>query len=198
MDGVSDKYLIVGLGNPGREYRFNRHNVGFMLLDQLVERHRLMAFTRRQGKALITTGKIGDAAVVLAKPQTFMNLSGEAVGPLVRFYDVPLERLLVCFDEIDLPLGALRLRPEGGSAGHNGMKSIIQHLGTEQFPRLRLGVGRPPGSKAAAAYVLKDLKGDDLEIVKQSLAKAAEAVDCFVREGLVTAMNRYNGTVDEP
>jgi PTH1 family peptidyl-tRNA hydrolase len=195
---VSTKYLIVGLGNPGREYRFNRHNVGFMLLDRLVARHRLPGFTRRQGKALISTGALGEQGLVLAKPQTFMNLSGEAVAALVRFYQVPLERLLVCFDDIDLPVGTLRLRPEGGSSGQGGMKSIIQHLGTENFPRLRLGVGRPPGVKGAANYVLKDLRGEELEIMDSTLDKAADAVECFIREGLVTAMNRFNGPADKP
>ncbi len=196
--GVTEKYLIVGLGNPGREYRYNRHNVGFMLLDRIVERHRLIAFTRRQGKALITTGTLGDSGLILAKPQTFMNLSGEAVSPLLRFYNLPLERLLVCFDDIDLPVGTLRLRAEGGSSGQGGMQSIIQQLGTENFPRLRLGVGRPPGSKAAANYVLKDLRGEELEIMNSTLDKAAEAVECFVKEGLMTAMNRFNGGVDKP
>lgn len=196
--GVTEKYLIVGLGNPGREYRYNRHNVGFMLLDRIVERHRLMAFTRRQGKALITTGTVGASGLILAKPQTFMNLSGEAVSPLLRFYNLPLERLLVCFDDIDLPVGTLRLRAEGGSSGQGGMQSIIQQLGTEIFPRLRLGVGRPPGSKAAANYVLKDLRGEELEIMNSTLDKAADAVECFVKEGLMTAMNRFNGPTDNP
>jgi peptidyl-tRNA hydrolase, PTH1 family len=189
----SERYLIVGLGNPGREFRLNRHNVGFMLLDRLVERHQLQPFTRRQGKALVSTGVLAAQGLILAKPQTFMNLSGEAVAPLVRFYQVPLERLLVCFDDIDLPVGTLRLRPEGGSSGQGGMKSIIQQLGTENFPRLRLGVGRPPGVKAAANYVLKDLRGDELEIVSNTLDKAAQAVEVFIKEGLVTAMNRFNG-----
>lgn len=195
---VSERYLIVGLGNPGREYRFNRHNAGFMLLDRFVERHGLPGFTRRQGKALITTGVLDGKGLILAKPQTFMNLSGEAVAPLVRFYQVPLERLLVCFDDIDLPVGTLRLRPEGGSSGQGGMKSIIQQLGTESFPRLRLGVGRPPGVKAAANYVLKDLRGEELEIIDGALDKAVQAVELFVKEDLVTAMNRFNGPTDRP
>ena len=195
---VPDRFLIVGLGNPGREYRLNRHNAGFMVLDGLVERHGFMAFTKRKGKALITTGAVGDAALVLAKPQTFMNLSGEAVGPLVRFYNLPLDHLLVCLDDIDLPLGTLRLRPDGGSAGQNGLQSIIQNLGTEAFPRLRLGIGRPSGSKAAAGYVLKDFRGEDLELFKVVLDKAVDAVDTFIREGLVTAMNRFNGPTDNP
>ena len=195
---MADRFLIVGLGNPGREYRANRHNAGFMLLDRLVERHKWMAFTKRQGKALITTGLLGQASLVLAKPQTFMNLSGEAVSALLRFYDLPLERLLVIVDEIDLPLGTLRLRPDGGSAGHNGMRSIIEQLGTEVFPRLRLGVGRPSGAKAAAGYVLRDFRGEDLEIMTLTLDKAADAVECFVRDGLVTAMNGFNGPADKP
>ena len=195
---MADRYLIVGLGNPGREYRSNRHNAGFILLDRLVERHKWMAFTRRQGKALITTAMLGQASLVLAKPQTFMNLSGEAVGSLVRFYNLPLEQLLVLADEIDLPLGTLRLRPDGGSAGHNGMRSIIEQLGTETFPRLRLGVGRPPGVKAAAGYVLRDFRGEDLEIINMALDKGVDAVECFVQEGIVTAMNRFNGPADKP
>jgi PTH1 family peptidyl-tRNA hydrolase len=195
---LPDRYLIVGLGNPGREYRLNRHNAGFILMDRLVEKHGLLGFSKRQGKALITTGTIGGAPVVLAKPQTFMNLSGEAVGPLVRFYDLPLERLLVCLDDIDLPLGTLRLRPDGGSAGQNGLQSIIQNLGTEAFPRLRMGIGRPSGSKAAAGYVLKDFRGEDLELFNVILDRAADAVETFVREGLVTAMNHFNGPTDQP
>jgi PTH1 family peptidyl-tRNA hydrolase len=195
---MPERHLLIGLGNPGREYRFNRHNIGFMLLDRLVARHGWPGFTRRQGKALITTGSLNGAPLVLAKPQTYMNLSGEAVGSLVRFFALPLERLLVCVDEIDLPLGTLRLRPGGGSAGHGGMKSIIQHLGTETFPRLRLGVGRPPGVRAAAHYVLRDFQRDEHEIVEELLDRAADAVECYTQAGLDMAMNRYNGPSDTP
>ncbi len=195
---VPDKHLIVGLGNPGREYRNNRHNIGFMLLDRLVDRHGLPGFTRRQGRALVTSGLLAGCPVVLAKPQTYMNLSGQAVGGLVRFYNLPLERLLVCFDDIDLHPAVLRLRPEGGSAGHNGMRSIIDNLGTDAFPRLRLGVGRPPGVKAAASYVLNNLRPDEIELFDLALDRAADAVECFVQEGLVTAMNRFNGPVEAP
>lgn len=190
---MSDKYLIVGLGNPGRDYRHNRHNVGFMVLDRLVERHTLMGFTKKQNKALITGGTIAEKSVVLAKPQTYMNLSGEAVGGLQRFYDMPLERVLVAFDELDLPVGVLRLRPEGGTSGHNGMKSIIQHLGTEKFPRLRIGIGRPPGRMDPAAYVLQDFKGDDANLMAITLDRAADAVETFLKDGLVAAMNKFNG-----
>jgi PTH1 family peptidyl-tRNA hydrolase len=190
---VAERHLLVGLGNPGREYRLNRHNAGYMVLDRLVERHRLLGFTKRQGKALITTGHIGETPVVLAKPQTYMNLSGTAVSSLVRFYQIPLARLLVILDDIDLPFGTLRLRADGGSAGQGGLRSIIQQLGTEVFPRLRLGIGRPPGMKTAANYVLKDFRGEDHEILYVTLATAADAVECFLREGIITAMNRFNG-----
>ena len=194
---MSDKYLIIGLGNPGREYRLNRHNVGFMTLDRLVETHHLTGFTKMQSKALITTGRVAGAALVLAKPQTYMNLSGQAVGALMRFYEVPLERLLVCSDDIDLPLGTLRLRSEGGSAGQKGLESIIAQLGTKAFPRLRIGIGRPPGVKAAANYVLRDFKGDDLDIIDFTLDRAVEAIESFVRDGLVLTMSRFNGPLDK-
>jgi len=193
---VAERHLIVGLGNPGREYRQNRHNAGFMLLDRLARRHALPLFTKRQGQALISTGAIQGVPVVLGKPQTYMNLSGQAVGALARFYQVPLERVLVVVDEIDLPLGVLRLRAEGGSAGHNGMKSIIEQLGTERFPRLRLGVGRPAGSKAAAGYVLRDFRGEDAELFDVILDRAADAVVCWLQDGIVTAMNHFNAPAD--
>lgn len=187
------KYLIVGLGNPGREYAFNRHNVGFMTVSRLAARHNT-AFTRRQGKALITSLRLGDdRQVILAKPQTFMNLSGEAVAPLVKFFEIDLERLMVCYDDLDLPVGALRLRPDGGAGGQNGVKSIIQHLGTQNFPRLRLGIGRPPGRMDPAAYVLQDFRQPDDAIMEQTVDKAVEAIETFVKHGLATAMNKFNG-----
>ncbi|MFQ5617119.1 MAG: aminoacyl-tRNA hydrolase, partial [Anaerolineales bacterium] len=138
-------FLIAGLGNPGREYAGNRHNVGFMLVDRLAERLRVR-FTRMQNKALVTDALWQEHKLILAKPQTYMNESGQAVAPLVRFYKIPLENLLVAFDDMDIPLGAIRIRPKGGSGGQKGMKSVIQRLGNQQgFPRIRLGLGRPPG-----------------------------------------------------
>ncbi len=190
------KFLIVGLGNPGREYARNRHNVGFMAVDRLAKAHHT-AFTRRQSKALITSIRVGEAPVVLAKPQTYMNLSGESVASLVKFYDAPLKQLLVCFDDLDLPVGTIRLRAEGGSAGQNGMKSITQHLGTQNFPRLRLGIGRPPGRMDPAAYVLQDFKEFDAEVMNMTLDKAVQAIETFVKEGIVTAMNKFNGSAEK-
>ena len=185
-------YLIVGLGNPGAGYRHNRHNIGFMLVDRVAERLGVK-FSRLESKALLTKGEHQGRRVVLAKPQTFMNLSGQSVGGLVRFYKVPLANLLVAYDDVDLPLGTLRIRPDGGSAGQKGMSSIIDRLGTQEFPRLRLGIGRPPGRMEAADYVLQDFSPGEIELLRLTLDRAAEAALVFVAEGLEAAMNQFNG-----
>jgi PTH1 family peptidyl-tRNA hydrolase len=184
-------YLIVGLGNPGREYRSNRHNVGFMLLDSLAEGLGV-SFSRVESRALVTKAEHLGNRLILVKPQTYMNLSGQAVSSLLRFYKVPLERLLVVYDDVDLPLGTLRLRPGGGSAGHKGVQSIIEKLGTQEFPRLRAGVSRPPGRMEAADYVLQDFSKDESELLREVLSRAAQAVLTFVSEGIVVAMNQFN------
>lgn len=188
-----ERHLLIGLGNPGREYRFNRHNIGFMLLDLLVDRYELLGFTRRQGKALITTGDIVGVPVVLAKPQTYMNLSGEAAAGVARFYNIPRDRILVCLDDIDLPLGTVRLRAGGGSAGQRGLQSVIDHIGSIKVPRLRIGIGRPPGQRSAAGHVLRDLQNDELEIIQSALNRAGDAIETFLRHGVVLAMSRHNG-----
>jgi PTH1 family peptidyl-tRNA hydrolase len=190
---VSDKFLIVGLGNPGREYRLNRHNLGFMILDRLVEHHKLLPFTKRQGKALITTGLIAGVSVLLAKPQTYMNLSGEAVASLMRFYEIPARQLLVCCDDLDLPVGTLRLRPRGTAGGQKGLKSIVQNLGTDLFPRLRIGIGRPPGQHTATGHVLQDFTEDELELINLAVDRAVPAIETFLKDGVVLAMSRFNG-----
>jgi PTH1 family peptidyl-tRNA hydrolase len=189
-------FLIAGLGNPGREYRDNRHNVGFMLVDRLAERLGV-AFSRVESKALVTKADFQGNRLILAKPQTYMNLSGQAVGALMKFYKVPPEHLLVVYDEVDLPLGTLRLRPEGGSAGQKGMKSIIERLGTENVSRLRIGVGRPPGRKEAGDYVLQDFSKQERENLASILDRAADAVQTFVTQGIEPAMNLYNGAGEE-
>lgn len=190
------KYLIVGLGNPGRDYTYNRHNVGFMAVSRLAAKHNT-AFTRKQGKALVTTFKFDDKQIILAKPQTYMNLSGEAVQALVKFYAIELAQLLICYDDLDLPVGSLRIRPDGGPGGQNGVKSIIKQLGTQNFPRLRLGIGRPPGRMDPAAYVLQDFKGPDAEIMDTTLNKAVEAIETFIKQGLNQAMNMFNGGAEK-
>jgi PTH1 family peptidyl-tRNA hydrolase len=187
----SNFYLIVGLGNPGREYKGNRHNLGFMVLDCLAARLG-SSFGRLQSHALIAKGEYQERRIILAKPQTYMNLSGQAVGSLARFYKVPPENMLVVYDDVDLPLGTLRLRPDGGSAGQKGMRSIIERLGTEVIPRLRVGIGRPPGRMDAAAYVLQDFSRDEADLLPQILDRACEAALTFITRGLETAMNQYN------
>lgn len=190
-------YLIVGLGNPGREYRQNRHNIGFMLLDHLAARYG-ESFSRFESRALVIKTKPADHRLILAKPQTFMNNSGQAVSSLVRFYKVPLEKLIVAYDDVDLPFGKLRLRPSGGSGGHRGMKSIIERLGTVEFSRLRLGIGRPPGRKEAADYVLQNFKKDELVILPGILDGGVEAIMTFIHSGIDQAMNQFNAMpVDE-
>lgn len=185
-------YLIVGLGNPGAQYRENRHNVGFMLADHVAEKLGIK-FTRLESKALVTKGEFQGRRIVLAKPYTFMNLSGQPVGSLVKFYKVPLANLLVAYDDVDLPLGTVRIRPGGGSAGQKGMASIIERLGTQDFPRLRLGIGRPPGRMEAADYVLQDFSAGEKKALKPTLERAVEAALVFVVDGLEAAMNQYNG-----
>lgn len=184
-------YLVVGLGNPGREYRDTRHNAGFMVIDRLSSQLNI-SLSRVQSKAIIGTGFDGANKILLAKPQTFMNLSGQAISSLVRFYKIPMERLLVIHDDLDIPVGTLRMRPGGGAGGQKGLKSTIEQLGTDAFPRLRVGIGRPPGQMRAADYVLEEFIGADRQTMDTVLDQACEAVRLFVREGLQTAMNHYN------
>lgn len=187
----SGRSLIVGLGNPGPRYAANRHNVGFRCLERLAAAHDL-AFDKRQKQARVALGAIHGRQVVLAHPQMFMNESGLAVVPLARFYQVPVERLLVVYDDLDLPPGTVRLRPEGGSGGHKGMRSIIEHLGNQDFPRLRIGIGRPPGQMDPAAYVLQDFSADEESLLEETLERAVAAIETWLCEGIEAAMNCYN------
>ena len=189
--------LIVGLGNPGREYASNRHNVGFMTADRWAAAHGI-SFNKIQHHAIIAQGRSaaggGERRIIIAKPQTFMNESGRAVGALLRFYKIPVEQLLVIYDELDLPFGVIRLRPDGGAGGHNGMRSIIQHLGGNQFARLRLGIGRPPGRMDPAAFVLQDFNRDETGELDTLLDRAGQAIDTFLAAGIAAAMNQFNPT----
>lgn len=193
----SDKnspFLFAGLGNPGREYRKNRHNIGFLLMDRLAERYD-ESFSRFEARALIVKFKYMHHRIILAKPQTFMNNSGQSVSSLVRFYKVPLDRLIIAYDDVDLPLGKIRMRPTGGSGGHRGMKSIIERLGTEDFPRLRIGIGRPPGRMEAADYVLQDFGKEELTQLTDILDSSIEAILTFITNGIDEAMNQFNAMV---
>lgn len=191
---MTDTYLLIGLGNPGREYKDNRHNIGFMLIDRLAVRLDARGM-KLQSKAIVTSGLYEEHKLILAKPQTYMNLSGQSVQGLLHFYKILPENLIVAHDDLDLPLGTIRIRPGGGAGGQKGMASTIERLGTKDFPRLRLGIGRPPGRMDAAAYVLQDFSHADLLIVSETLDRAADAVLTFVTDGLNKAMNKFNGAV---
>lgn len=192
MSETPERALIVGLGNPGRKYKRNRHNVGFMAVEALAERHGLK-FARQQENAMVADGRIGSWPVTLARPMTYMNNSGRPVKALIGFYKLPLGSLMVLFDDLDLPLGTLRVRPSGGAGGQNGMRDVIRHLGSDEFARLRLGIGRPPGRMDPKAYVLQDFGKDEQPIVDELLVRAADAIETWLADGVMLAMSRHNG-----
>ncbi len=193
-DAPASTVLVAGLGNPGREYRGNRHNAGFMVIDRLCEELGAR-LGRMQSKALTGSATRDGVKIVLAKPQTFMNLSGQSVAALLRFYKIPREQLLVIHDDLDLPFGTLRLRPGGGPGGQKGVGSIIQQLGTQDFARLRIGIGRPPGRMDPASYVLHDFAKDEQEFLPVILKQASDAALVWATTGLDKAMNLFNGAV---
>ena len=184
-------FLIAGLGNPGRKYRHNRHNLGFMVVDALAK-HLGESFAKMQLNALVTKARYQEQRIILAKPQTFMNNSGQAISSLVNFYKIPLENLLVVYDDVDLPFDTMRLKPEGGSAGQKGMKSTIAQLGTQKFPRLRMGIGRPPGRMPVPAYVLQDFSDAETEILTFLLNEAVQAILTYITDGIEQAMTEHN------
>ncbi len=184
-------HLVIGLGNPGAKYAANRHNIGYQIVDLLAQQHQL-SFDKTQHSAQVAMGVIGDAKVILAKPLTYMNESGRAVSALVNYYKVPLDQLIVVVDDLDLEHGTIRLRPQGGSAGQKGMKSIIQHLGTQEFARLRVGIGRPPGRMDPASYVLQDFTAEQEAEVAVVRQEAVDALELWLAQDIVAAMNHYN------
>jgi PTH1 family peptidyl-tRNA hydrolase len=191
---MNEIYLVIGFGNPGRGFRTTRHNAGFMVLDRLAARYG-KHFMRMQSRAIIAQLIVEQKKLFLAKPQAFMNLSGQSVQGLIRFYKLPLDHLLVIHDDLDLPIGTIRIRPDGGAAGHKGMISTIERLGTDSFPRLRVGIGRPPGSMQAPDYVLQDFSPDELPLISEVMDRAADAVETWLTQGLDAAMNHFNGQV---
>ena len=184
--------LIVGLGNPGSEYASHRHNVGFQIVEALASLHGLSFARHKKARARVTEGQIGDRPVLLAKPQTFMNLSGKTVQRLNRERDIPPECILVVCDDLDLPLGRLRIRPRGGSGGHKGLRSIIESLDSQDFSRLRVGIDRPTGSLDPAEYVLQPFSEEDKTVVAETLERAVNAIEAWLAEGIVAAMDRFN------
>jgi PTH1 family peptidyl-tRNA hydrolase len=193
--------MVVGLGNPGPRYARTRHNIGFQCLDVLASRHSI-AVDRSQQRALTGQGWVQRGAqrvkVLLVRPLTFMNLSGEAVAPLVRFYQVEPQNLLVIHDDLDLDSGRLRMRPGGSSGGQNGIKSIIERLGTQEFARARVGIGRPPGRMDPAAWVLQEFSPAEEEQFGPLRFRVADAVETWLLEGMTAAMNRYNVSPEPP
>jgi len=198
---MADQFLIVGLGNPGKQYESTRHNIGFAVLEAFGRKTGISGKSESRFNAMVGSGRHGRHKLILAQPLTFMNLSGEAVSKLMRYYDIPPEQLLVVYDDVALPFGKIRIRPEGSDAGQKGMKSIIQHLGGDKnFPRLRVGVGAPPAKMAMPDYVL----GKFVEAERQDLPKiidlAMEAIESWLDNGVEQTMTRYNGVsvVEEP
>jgi PTH1 family peptidyl-tRNA hydrolase len=187
--------LIVGLGNPGKEYAAHRHNVGFHVVDALARTHNLIFARHKRAKARVAQGQIEGKLVILVKPQTFMNLSGKSVSRLSREREIPPERILVVYDDLDLPLGRVRLRSEGGTGGHKGMRSIAELLGTQSFPRLRVGIDRPPGNMDPADYVLLPFAEDEKSLAAEVVARAVAAVECWLTDGIVAAMDQFNRPV---
>lgn len=191
--------LVVGLGNPDRHYTHNRHNVGFMCVERFARRHSI-SISQRQSRSRVGAGEFEGIEVVVARPQTYMNLSGEALAALCKKHRVELEDVLVVCDDLDLALGRIRLRAEGSAGGHNGLKSIIASLGTRDFARLRIGIGRPGecARESVVDYVLGDFSRDEREVLEEVLDRAADAVDCWVKYGIGAAMNRFNAGVGNP
>jgi PTH1 family peptidyl-tRNA hydrolase len=189
-------YLLIGLGNPGREYINTRHNIGFMLIDRLTIRLNARGM-KMQSNAIVITAQYEERKLILAKPQTYMNLSGQSVQGLAHFYKIPLENLLVAHDDLDIPFGTIRIRPTGGPGGQRGMASTIEKLGTKDFPRLRLGIGRPPGRMDPKAYVLQDFSKEEMKLLPDILDRSTDAAFEFILKGLNAAMNKFNGDVRE-
>lgn len=183
--------IFVGLGNPTPEYAATKHNVGFMLADSLANK---LSATNWHEKfnALVAESFFDGEKILIVKPQTFMNLSGEAVAPIVNFYKIDVENLVVAHDDMDLPLGTIRLRPKGSGGGHHGIESIIQHLGTQNFPRIRIGVGRPPKNWTVNHHVLSPFTQDDAKIISNAIDELVPAVLCIFKEGINNAMNKFN------
>ena len=188
--------LIVGLGNPGKEYSTNRHNIGFLCLNHFARAHRI-TLDKKQGKSRIGTGRVAGNEVILAKPFTYMNLSGIAVNNLMQKYKINLEDLIVIHDDLDLPLGKIRIRRDSSAGGHNGIKSIIANLGTQDFIRIRVGISRPAAEgenkeECIVDYVLGDFTAEDKPIIEETIRRVSAAIISLITEGLNAAMNKFN------
>ena len=190
-------FLIVGLGNPGADYAKTRHNAGFLLVEKLAADWKCGWANERKFVARIAKAGHGGKKVLLCEPQTFMNLSGETVGAVTDFYQLPVAQLIVAVDDADLPFGEIRLRPSGSSGGHHGLESIEQHLGSREFARLRIGIGRKDSARQIANYVLGKFDSSENELLEKVLSRAAGQIECWLNEGLPKAMSLFNGKIEE-
>jgi PTH1 family peptidyl-tRNA hydrolase len=184
-------YVIVGLGNPGDRYAGTKHNIGFITIDYLAEQCGIK-MNKTKHKAILGEGTIGGEKVLLVKPQTFMNLSGQSVMDIVNFYKVPSQNLIVIYDDIDLPVGKVRIRPSGSSGTHNGMRNIIYLINNQEFPRIRIGVGKQPDYMDLADYVMTKFNGEERPLMEEAVKRSAMAVEEIVKSGINIAMNKYN------
>jgi peptidyl-tRNA hydrolase, PTH1 family len=183
--------LIVGLGNPGKEYEFTRHNVGFMVIDELSSRLDI-PLDRTKFKGLYGIGHVLGEKVILLKPLTYMNLSGECIRPLMDYYDINIDDMIVIYDDLDLPTGKIRLRAKGSSGGHNGIKSTIQHLGTQDFKRIRIGIDRPEAGMSVPDYVLSKFREEEMPDIKEAVKKSADACEKWLNSPFLQVMNEFN------
>ena len=190
---MENAYLIVGLGNPGAEYARTRHNIGFQVTDRLVVRWRASWGLEKKFNARVARVERGERRVLLCQPQTFMNSSGEAVGAVAKFYDIPLSQVLVSVDDADLPLGEIRLRPSGSSGGHHGLESIEQHLGTREYARQRVGIGRQDGARQITGHVLGRFSSTEAALMDNVLIVASDQVETWLEAGIQKAMSQFNG-----
>lgn len=184
-------YIIVGLGNPGREYENTRHNTGFIAIDKLANKYNI-EISKEKHKALIGTGLIEGEKVILVKPQTFMNLSGESVREVINFYKEEVKNFIVIFDDIDLPIGTIRIKERGSAGTHNGVKSLVHELGTQEFKRIKVGVGSPSGKMDLVSYVLGKFSNEEFKEIEISTNKVVNAIETIIKEGVAKAMNEYN------
>jgi PTH1 family peptidyl-tRNA hydrolase len=190
---MENAYLIVGLGNPGAEYARTRHNIGFQVTDRLAVRWRASWAYEKKFNARVARVERGERRVLLCQPQTFMNSSGEAVGAVAKFYDIPLSQVLVSVDDADLPLGEIRLRPSGSSGGHHGLESIEQHLGTRDYARQRVGIGRQNGARQITGHVLGRFSSTEAALMDNILIVASDQVETWLEAGIQKAMSQFNG-----
>jgi len=188
---MEELFIIVGLGNPGTKYEVTRHNVGFLIIDMLSARHGIKV-SKVKHKALTGDGNIGSSRIILVKPQTYMNLSGESVREVMEWFKTPPGNIILIYDDIDVPVGKIRVRPKGSAGTHNGMRSVLYHMQTDEFPRVRVGIGKPPEGWQLADFVLSGFAEHERAVMRDSITAAADAAEAIVKSGVDFAMNRFN------